>query len=70
VIVGDVESVVVIPHHLADEVARDAAEQELLEIFVLQEIEQGRALPGTYPPNAETLARYREWRSRRDPAPK
>jgi hypothetical protein len=27
-------------------------------------------LPGTYPPNAETLARYREWRSRRDAAPK
>jgi regulator of RNase E activity RraA len=70
VMVGDGEGVVVIPRHLVDEVARDAAEQELLEIFVLEEIEQGRALPGTYPPNAETLARYREWRSRRDAAPK
>jgi regulator of RNase E activity RraA len=70
VMVGDGEAVVVIPRHLADEVARDAIEQELLEIFVLQEVEQGRALPGTYPPNAETLVRYREWRSRRDAAPK
>jgi regulator of RNase E activity RraA len=70
VMVGDGEGVVVLPRHLADEVARDAAEQELLEIFLLQEIEQGRALPGTYPPNAETLERYREWRGRRDAAPK
>ncbi len=70
VMVGDGEGVVVLPRHLADEVARDAAEQELLEIFLLQEIEQGRSLPGTYPPNAETLARYREWRARSDAAPK
>lgn len=62
VIVGDGEGVVVIPRHLADEVARDAREQDILEEFVLMEIEKGRALPGTYPPNAETLARYREWR--------
>jgi hypothetical protein len=48
------------------EVARDAHEQEIMEEFVLREIEQGRALPGTYPPNAETLARYRQWRERRD----
>ena len=68
VVVGDGEGVVVIPRHLADEVARDAVEQELLEIFVLEEIEKGRALPGTYPPNAETLARYREWCSRREKA--
>ena len=68
--VGDGEGVVVLPRHLADEVARDAAEQELLEIFLLQEIQQGRSLPGTYPPNAETLARYREWRARSDAAPK
>ncbi len=45
---------------------RDAREQEIMEEFVLREIEQGRALPGTYPPNAETLARYRQWRERRD----
>src|SRR5258706_53016 len=70
VMVGEGGAVVVIPRHLADEVARDAIEQELLEVFVLQKIEQGRALPGTYPPNAETLARYREGRSRRDAAPK
>jgi regulator of RNase E activity RraA len=66
VIVGDGEGVVVVPRHLADEVARDAAEQEIMEQFVLQEIAGGRALPGTYPPNTETLARYRVWREQRD----
>jgi len=65
VLVGDGEGVVVIPAHLAAEVARDAHEQETLEEFVLGEITGGRALPGTYPPNADTLARYREWRQRR-----
>jgi len=65
VIVGDAEGVVVVPAHLADEVARDAAEQELLEEFVLQEVAGGSPLVGTYPPNAETLTRYRTWRERR-----
>lgn len=65
VIVGDGEGVVVIPAHLADEVAADAAEQESLETFVLAEIKRGRPLPGTYPPNEATRARYAAWRRRR-----
>ncbi len=59
VIVGDDEGVVVIPRHLADEVATDAAEQEIMEAFVLERIEAGAALPGTYPPNADDDARGR-----------
>jgi regulator of RNase E activity RraA len=66
VIVADGEGVVVIPRAIVAEIAGDAREQEILEEFVLGEIEQGRALPGTYPPNEETLARYRQWRERRD----
>jgi regulator of RNase E activity RraA len=64
VIVGDDEGVVVIPQHLADEVAADAAEQEKLEAFILERIQNGAKLPGTYPPNAETRAAYAEWRKR------
>jgi len=66
VIVGDDEGVAVIPQHLADDVARDAAEQEMMEVFVLERIEAGAALPGTYPPNAQTRAAYAEWRKKRD----
>jgi regulator of RNase E activity RraA len=64
IIVGDEEGVVVVPRHLAAEVARPAAEQEDLERFVLEKIESGRALPGTYPPNEETLAEYQDWKDR------
>jgi len=64
VIVGDDEGVVVIPQHLADEVARDGAEQEKMEVFILERVQGGAALPGTYPPNAETRAAYAEWRKK------
>ena len=64
VIVGDDEGVVVIPQHLADEVAADAIEQEKLERFVLERVEGGAALPGTYPPNAETRAAFESWRGK------
>jgi regulator of RNase E activity RraA len=65
VVVGDADGVVIVPRHLADDVAGDAAEQERLEEFLLAEIRRGVALPGTYPPNAETLARYDAWRRSR-----
>ena len=48
---------------LADEVARDATEQEQLEAFILARIEGGAKLAGTYPPNAETRAAYEAARS-------
>ena len=67
VLVGDAEGVVVIPAHLADEVAAAAVEQERLERFLLREIPQGRGVFGTYPPNDETLARYEAWKTAGEP---
>ncbi len=64
IIVGDADGVVVLPSGIADEVAEQAAEQERLESFVLQRIAAGAPLPGTYPPDAETLAAYTAWRAR------
>jgi len=66
IVVGDDEGVVIIPQHLADEVANDAAEQELMEQFVLERIEGGAALPGTYPPNAATKEAYAAWRKNKE----
>ncbi|MGW4640351.1 ribonuclease activity regulator RraA [Sphaerisporangium sp. NPDC004334] len=59
VIVSDAEGVVCVPRHLAAEVARDALEQEHLEEFIQAEVEGGAPLRGTYPPDEETLRRYR-----------
>lgn len=64
VIVGDAEAVIVVPRHLADEVGEDAHAQEQLERFVLEEIRAGRPLPGTYPPNEATRARFEEWKKK------
>lgn len=65
IVVGDDEGVAIIPRHLADEVARDAAEQEKMEAFILERVEGGAALPGTYPPNAQTRAAFDAWRKQR-----
>ena len=62
IIVGDAEGVVVIPRHLAEEVGRDALEQERMERFVQTEIASGRPLAGTYPPNDATRLRYDKWK--------
>ena len=65
IMVGDSEGGVVIPAHLADEVARDGAEQEVMEAFLLERIQGGASLPGTYPPNAETRAAFEVWRKQK-----
>jgi regulator of RNase E activity RraA len=65
VIVGDEEGVVVIPRHLADEVAEQAEEQEKMEAFILERVQGGAKLAGTYPPNEETKAAFAEWRKAR-----
>jgi regulator of RNase E activity RraA len=61
VIVGDNEGVVVIPRHLAAEVAAEAVAQERREVFIMEKIRGGASIVGVYPPDARTLAEYEEW---------
>ena len=63
IIVGDVDGIVVIPQHLAEEVAVDATEQERMEEFIFQRIEAGAPLRGTYPPDESTREAYIAWKS-------
>ncbi len=58
VIVADGDGAVVIPAALVEEVAKAGPEQERLEAWIMREVERGVPLPGLYPPNAETRARY------------
>jgi regulator of RNase E activity RraA len=62
VMVGDLDGVVVIPRHLAEEVAHDAAEQEQLEAWILEEVRGGRGIFGLYPPDDATRTRYEAFR--------
>jgi regulator of RNase E activity RraA len=68
IIVGDIDGIVVIPQHLAEEVAVDAAEQEKMEEFIFQRIEAGAPLRGTYPPDDSTREAYLVWRRQNDSA--
>ena len=60
---ADEEGVVVIPRHLAAEIAGPAAEQEAFEAFILKKIESGAPLPGTYPANEATKAEYEAYKA-------
>jgi regulator of RNase E activity RraA len=66
VIVGDREGVIVIPAHLAEEVAAEAAEMTLFEEFVVERVGEGSSIFGLYPATDErTLTAFAEWRKLR-----
>ena len=58
VIVVDDDGAVLIPAALLDEVLKLAPEQERKEAWIMGEVDKGVPLPGLYPMNAETQARY------------
>ena len=68
VVVGDSEGVVVIPAHLADEIASEAVEMTAFEDFVQEEVLKGRSILGLYPPTDEQsnidFAAWREAKGR------
>jgi len=54
----DDDGAVLIPQQLIDEVCAAAPEQERMEGWIMGEVKKGVVLPGLYPMNAETKARY------------
>ena len=63
VIVGDGEGVVVIPAHLADEIADEAVEMTAFEDFVTEEVMKGRSILGLYPATDEQVLKdFAAWR--------
>ena len=57
-VLADGDGAVVIPAALVGDVLAEALEQERLEAWIMEEVGRGIALPGLYPMNAETKARY------------
>ncbi|AHG63205.1 ribonuclease activity regulator RraA [Advenella mimigardefordensis] len=65
VIVGDAEGVVVIPAHLAAEIAAEAVEMTAYEDFVTEEVLNGRSIIGLYPATDEQAKTdFSVWRQR------
>ena len=63
VVVGDAEGVIVIPAHLADEVATEAVEMTAFEDFVTEKVHEGRSILGLYPPTDEqSRTDFAAWR--------
>jgi regulator of RNase E activity RraA len=62
-VVGDDEGVVIVPAHIADEIADEAVEMTAFEDFVTEEVLKGRSIVGLYPAtNDQTLADFAAWR--------
>lgn len=63
IVVGDDDSVIIIPAHLADEIADEAVEMTAYEDFALEQVKNGAAIIGLYPPTKdESLEKFAEWR--------
>lgn len=64
VVVADQDGVVLIPQALLDQVVAEGEEQERMEAWIVGEVNAGAVLPGLYPMNAETKARYTAWKAK------
>jgi len=68
IVVGDGEGVVVIPRHLVDEVAAEAAANADYEAFVAAHISKGQSLFGLFPATPKSLEAFARWISAGRPA--
>ena len=63
VILGDSDGVIVIPAHLADEIAEEAFEMTAYEDFVTERVHAGQGIFGLYPATDEkSLSDFAAWR--------
>ena len=62
IIVGDGEGVIVLPAHLAAELAEEAANMTAFEDYVMEEVRGGKSIVGLYPATREqTLSDFDAW---------
>lgn len=64
ILVGDDDSVIVIPAHIAEEIAIEATEMTMYEDFVLSKVKSGASIIGLYPATDEAnLIEFEKWRA-------
>ena len=63
IILGDDDGVMVIPAHLADELADIAEQMTMFEDFVTEKVLEGRSVIGLYPPtDPKTKVEFEKWK--------
>jgi regulator of RNase E activity RraA len=63
IVVGDGEGVIVIPAHMADEIANETHEMTAFEDFVQEKVNEGRSIVGLYPAtDPQTNIDFAAWR--------
>jgi len=63
IVVGDDDSVIVVPAELAEEIADEAVEMTAYEDFVSERVRAGESIVGLYPPTRdESLKKFAVWR--------
>lgn len=67
VIVGDDDCIIVVPAHLADEIADEAVEMTAYEDFVVERVKAGETIIGLYPRTKEEHSvAFEEWRKQQN----
>ena len=65
VILGDSDGVIVIPAHIADEIAAEAVEMTAYEDFVVERVHAGQGIFGLYPAtDPKSLEDFAAWRKK------
>lgn len=63
IILGDDDGVMVIPAHLADDVADECLQMTLFEEFVMESVQKGETIIGLYPlTNNKTKEKFETWK--------
>ncbi|MGI9478579.1 MAG: ribonuclease activity regulator RraA [Hyphomicrobiaceae bacterium] len=65
IVAGDSDGVVIIPAHLADEIADEAHEMTAFEDFVTEQVNAGQSILGLYPAtDSQTAVDFTAWREK------
>ncbi len=65
IVVGDDDSVIILPAHLADEIADEATEMTAYEDFTIEKVRAGETIIGLYPATIEeNLVKFKTWREK------
>lgn len=67
IVIADADGILVIPPHLAAEIADEVVESERQDTFVFLNVSNGAEIKGLFPMNAEWKAKYNQWVANGEP---